>query len=322
MRIVVLDGYTLNPGDNPWDAVAALGELTVHDRTPREAIRDRAAGAHMVLTNKTPLDADTIAALPDLAYIGVLATGYDVVDIRAAAARSIPVCNVPGYGTEAVAQHVFAFLLELCRRIARHDASVKVGNWSANKDWCFWETTQIELTGKTMGIVGFGNMGKRVGQIANAFGMKVLAYSPNTRTMPGYEPFAYVSLDELFARSDVVTLHCPLTDATRGMVNRVRLASMKQGAILINTARGPLLDEAAVAAALNDNHLGGLGVDVVAVEPIRPDNPLLTAKNCLITPHLAWATLTARQTLMRVTADNIRAFLAGAPTNVVNAPKA
>lgn len=318
MRIVVLDGYTLNPGDNPWDAVAALGDLAVHERTPPDAIAERAAGAQIVLTNKVPLDAATIESLPDLACIGVLATGYDVVDIRAAAARSIPVCNVPGYATEAVAQHVFALLLELCRRTSRHDASVKVGNWSANKDWCFWETTQVELTGKTMGIVGFGNMGKRVGEIAHAFGMKVLAFSPTTRTLPGYEPFAHVSLDELFARSDVVTLHCPLNDHTRRMVDKVRVASMKQGAFLINTSRGQLIDEFAVAEALNDNHLGGLGTDVVSVEPVRDDNPLLTARNCLITPHLAWATLTARQTLMRVTADNIRAFLAGSPVNVVN----
>lgn len=319
MSIVVLDGYTLNPGDNPWTPVAELGELIVHDRTPDEAIIERAAHASVILTNKTPLTAETLAALPNLRYISVLATGYDKVDVNAARKLGIPVSNVPRYGTNSVAQHVFALLLELCRRIARHDSSVKVGNWSANKDWCFWETTQVELTGKIMGIVGFGNMGRRVGEIAHAFGMDVVASTPRSASPPDYEPFRFVDLDELFRISDVVSLHCPLNEQTQGLVDASRIASMKRGAYLINTARGPLIDEKAAAEALNANHLGGLGVDVVSIEPIQAGNPLLGAKNCLITPHLAWASLTARQTLMQTTADNIRAFLKGTPLNVVNA---
>lgn len=322
MRIIVLDGHTLAPGDITWEPVAALGDLEVFPRTSPDEIIERAQGAQVLLTNKTRLTAATLAQLPDLQFIGVLATGYDVVDVTAAAQLGIPVCNVPGYGTNAVAQHVFALILELCRRTTLHDARVRQGAWSSNPDWCFWETTQVELTGKTMGIVGFGNIGQRVGTLANAFGMQVLAAARSSRVQPQYAPFAHADVDTLFAQADVISLHCPLTDATRGLVSRERLASMKPGAIIINTARGPLLDEQAVADALHSGHLGGLGADVVSVEPIAPDNPLLGAPRCIITPHMAWSTLTARQALMDQTARNIQAFQRGLPCNVVNAPVA
>lgn len=319
MRIVVLDGHTLNPGDNPWSAVEPLGTLEVHPRTSPFELAGRAKGAQILLTNKTRLTEDVINALPDLKFISVLATGYDVVDVRAAAARGIPVSNVPGYGTNAVAQHVFAMLLELCRRVSDHSGSVRKGQWTANADWCYWNSTQIELTGKTLGLVGFGNISRRVAEIALAFGMRVLAYVPRPKPHPGLNNFAFCDLDTLFGSSDVISLHCPLTAENKGFVNKDRIAGMRPGSILINTARGPLVDEEAAADALKAGTLGGLCTDVTSVEPVPADNPLLSAPNCLITPHLAWGTLTARQTLMRVTAENIQAFLSGAPQNVVNA---
>jgi len=319
MRIIVLDGHTLNPGDNPWTPVEALGTLEVYPRTVPDDVIPRALGAQILLTNKTRLTAQHIEALPDLRFIGVLATGYDVVDIRAAAQRGIPVSNVPGYGTNAVAQHVFAMLLETYRRVTDHAASVRAGEWTANADWCYWNTTQLELTGKTMGLVGFGNISRRVAEIALAFGMRVMAYVPRPKPHPGYENFAFAGLEELFAASDVISLHCPLTEENRGFVNDRLIDVMKPDAVLINTARGPLIDEHAVARALNQGRLGGLCTDVTAVEPVPADNPLLAARNCLITPHLAWGTLTARQTLMQTTARNIAAFQAGTPQNVVNA---
>lgn len=319
MHIVVLDGETLNPGDNPWTPVATHGDLAVHARTPDAAVIERAKDADILLTNKVGLDAATLGALPRLRYISVLATGYDKVDVEAAGALGIPVSNVPGYGTDSVAQHVFALLFELCRRTTLHDTRVREGVWASSPDWCFWETTQIELTDKTIGIVGFGNTGQRVGRIANALGMNVLAFSPRTRVNPPYAPFSHVGLDELFARSDVVSLHCPLTAETRNMVDAKRIATMRPGSYIINTARGQLLDEAAVTAALNAGQLAGAGLDVVSEEPIRPENPLLGARNCLITPHLAWASLSARATLMRMTAENIRGFIEGSAPNVVNA---
>jgi glycerate dehydrogenase len=280
---------------------------------------ERAQGAQTLITNKTPLRAETLAALPDLRCICVLATGYDVIDVAAAKAGNIPVCNTPAYGVDSVAQHVFALLLELCRGVARHDASVRDGEWGRRREYCYWLSPQVELTGKTMGIVGFGNNGRRVGELAHAFGMEVLAYEPGPRAAaPAYAPFAFVGLEELFARSHVISLHCPLTDATRAMVNATRLASMRKGAMIINTARGPLLDEAAVAAALHSGQLGGLGADVLTEEPPQADNPLLKSPNSYITPHIAWASLRARHNIISITEGNVRAFVEGRPQNVVN----
>jgi glycerate dehydrogenase len=319
MRIVILDGYALNPGDLSWDGLKAFGELIVHDSTPHDKIPERAQGAQTLIINKTPLRADTLAALPDLRCVCVLATGYDMIDIAAARARKIPVCNTPAYGVDSVAQHVFALLLELCRGVARHDASVRDGEWGRRGEFCYWLSPQVELTGKTMGIAGFGNNGRRVGELAHAFGMEVLAHEPRLgAAAPAYAPFAFVGLDELFAGSDVISLHCPLTDATRAMVNAPRLASMRKGALLINTGRGPLLDEAAVAEALHSGQLGGLGTDVLAEEPPQADNPLLKSPNCYITPHIAWAGLRARQNIINITEGNVRAFAEGRPQNVVN----
>ena len=307
MKIVVLDGYTLNPGDNPWDPLAALGDLTVYDRTNPEDVLERSRGAEILITNKTRLNADTLAALPDLRCIGVIATGYDVVDIAAAGKRGIPVMNVVNYGTEAVAQHAFALLLELCRRTALHDAGIRSGRWAAGPDWCFW------------------TIGRRVAELAHAFGMKVIAASArksaaelSASSAPVSFPVEFVEMDELFRASDVLSLHCPLTDQTRAIVNAANIASMKDGAILLNLARGPLLDEAAVAEALASGKLGGLGADVVSVEPIAQDNPLLASPNTLLTPHIAWATRTARQNITRIIAENIAGWMAGQPKSVVN----
>ena len=319
MNIVILDGQVLNPGDNPWDAFEAVGHVTVYDRTPPEKVLERSQGAQALITNKTRLDAATIAALPDLRYIGMLATGYDVVDVAAAAARGIPVCNVVAYGVDAVAEHVLALMLDLCRGIGMHSDSVRAGDWSRAQDWCYWLMPQRDLAGMTMGVVGFGNIGRRVGELAHAFGMPVLAYNRSSLPAPGYAPFDFVDLDTLFAQADVISLHCPLNDASRGMVNAARLATMKPGALLINTARGLLLDEAAVAAALRSGHLGGFGADVLAKEPPDADNPLLSAPNSRITPHVSWATLKARRNIVRLAAENLRAFVDNAPRNVVNA---
>ncbi|MDB6093475.1 MAG: D-isomer specific 2-hydroxyacid dehydrogenase NAD-binding [Verrucomicrobia bacterium] len=319
MKITVLDGYTLNPGDNAWDAVARLGSFTCHDRTPAALIVERARDAEIVLTNKTPLSAETLAQLPALKYIGVLATGYNVVDTAAAAARGIPVANVPAYGTDAVAEHVFALLLNHTRQVRLHSDLVKSGEWSRGPDWTFWKTPLVELAGQTIGIVGFGRIGRRVGEIAAAFRMNVLANATHESNPPAY-PFQWANKDEIFTRSDVVTLHCPLTPENTGMVNRALLARMKPTALLINTSRGPLVNEADLAEALAEKQIAGAAIDVVSKEPIAPDNPLLKAPDITITPHLAWATLAARQRLMKVSGDNIAAFLAGQPINVVNAP--
>ena len=321
MRLVVLDGYTMNPaGDNPWDALDAFGEVIVYDRTPVECLEERAAGADILITNKTPLRADFIASQPGLRCICVLAAGYDVVDIKAAAEHGIPVCNTPAYGVESVALHVFALLLELCRHTALHDASIRDNAWSRCQDFCYWLTPQLDLYGKTLGIIGFGSIGRRVAELGHAFGMKILVHSRTLKTPPAYTPFEFVGdPDEIFTRSDVLSLHTPLTEQTRGMVNAKRLAMMPRGAILINTARGALVDEAAVAAALQNGQLGGFGADVLSKEPPEVANPLLRAPNSLITPHIAWASLQARRNIMRITIDNIKAFLDNHPINVVNA---
>lgn len=318
MKIVVLDGFTLNPGDNPWTGVESQGNFTVYDRTPADQIVERSAGADIILTNKTPLTAETLAQLPNLKFIAVLATGFNVVDIAAARARNIPVSNVPIYGTDSVAQFVMAILLELCHNVALHDNLVKDGAWTNQPDFCFWKTPLIELTGKTMGIVGFGRIGRRTGALAAAFGMKIIAHDLYRGASPDIENFEWVEMDELFKQADVVSLHCPQTADNVGFVNEALLKTMKPTSFLINTSRGPLIDQDDLAAALNAGTLAGAGVDVVLSEPIAADNPLLKAKNCLITPHIAWATLEARQRLMQTTVENVAGFIGGSPINVVN----
>jgi glycerate dehydrogenase len=318
MQIVVLDGYALNPGDNPWDAIEKLGDLRVHDRTAEDQIVARAREAEIVLTNKTPLTAETLRQLPQLKFISVLATGYNIVDVQAAAAHGIPVSNVPEYGTDSVAQHVFAVLLHFCHHATRHDQLIREGHWQQCGDFSFWDTPLLELAGKQIGIVGFGRIGQRVGELAHAFGMRVTAYDPTPGQAPAYSPFAWQSLAELFSESDVVSLHCPETDENRNMINRQLLATMKRTSILINAARGGLVNEQDLAMALNEGQLAGAALDVLSQEPVRDDNPMLAASNCLLTPHTAWATVAARQRLMAVTAENVSAFLKGDPCNVVN----
>ena len=318
MEIVVIDGYTLNPGDNPWDELGELGDLTVYDRTSEDQIVERAKNAEIILTNKIPLMADTLEQLLKLRYIGVTATGYDNVDVRTASQRNIPVSNVPVYGTDSVAQFVFALLLELCHHIGRHDQAVKSGKWTKAKEFSFWETPQIELAGKKMGIVGFGRIGRRVGELAHAFGMEVLAQDIFHGDLPAYQPFTWMKIKEVFAAADVVSLHCPQTEDNFGFVNEALLDLMKPTAILINAARGGLVNEKDLTAALNSGKIAGAAVDVVSAEPIHADNPLLKARNVITTPHIAWATLAARQRLLQTSIDNVRAFLAGKPTNIVN----
>ncbi len=319
MQLVVLDGYTLNPGDLDWSPLAGLGDLQVFDRTRREEIIPRAADAEIVLTNKTVLDAPIIAALPRLRYLGVLATGYNVVDLEAARARGVPVTNVPGYSTPSVAQLTFALLLELTHHVGRHSAGVRAGRWSRNPDFCYWETPLVDLAGLTFGVIGFGQVGRAVARLARAFEMTVLVH---TRTPPATLPSEgrLADLDTLLRESDVVSLHCPLTEATRHLINRERLTLMKPGAFLLNTGRGPLVDETALAEALSSGRLAGAGLDVLSTEPPPPNHPLFTAPNCVITPHLGWATRAARERLLRQAAENIRAFLAGQPVHVVNGP--
>jgi glycerate dehydrogenase len=315
-RLVVLDGFTLNPGDLDWSPLAALAHLTIHERTPQAEIPERAQSAQMLLTNKTPLTRAVMEALPDLRYIGVLATGYNVVDTEAAKERGIPVTNVPGYGTTAVAQHVFALLLELTQHTGLHSDTVRAGEWSRSVDWCYWRTPLVELAGLTMGIAGYGAIGQAVARIARAFGMNILASVRTPRAAE--EGVEFVSMDDLFRRADVVSLHCPLTPETQGLVNASRLATMKPSAFLINTGRGPLVVEAELAEALRAGRIAGAAADVLSTEPPAADNPLLTAPNCLITPHLAWAARASRQRLMDAVVENVRAFLTGKPVNVVN----
>ena len=317
MKIVVLDGYTLNPGDLSWQELEALGECCVHEYTPLEETLARAAGAEIVLTNKTLLDQEKIDALPQMKYIGVLATGYNVVDVEAARTRNIPVTNIPTYGTPAVAQMAMAHVLELAQHVAHHAQTVRDGRWAKCRDFCYWDYPLVELHELTIGIVGYGRIGRATAKIARAFGMKVLAC--DVMVKPEDHPDAeFVTVDELFRRSDVVSLHCPLTADNEKLVNAERLRLMKPTAFLVNTSRGPLVDEVALAEALNSGAIAGAGVDVLAVEPPRPDNPLLTAKNCHVTPHIAWATRAARAHLMDTAVANVRAFLDGRPQNVVN----
>ena len=318
MKIVALDGHTLNPGDNPWPPVEALGEFAVYDKTPDDQILARAEGATVILTNKVPLAAEAFDALPEVKFVSVTATGYNVVDTEAARARDIPVSNIPVYGTDSVAQHAMALLLELCHNVGRHDAAVHQGGWMGSGYWSFWETPLMELAGKTIGLVGLGRIGQRVGELAHAFGMEVWAYAPSAKEPPGYQPFALKSVEEIFAGADVVSLHCPQTPDNAGFVNGELLGSMKEGSLFINTARGGLVDEQALLDALRAGKPRAAASDVASTEPIENGNPLLQAPNLLITPHMAWATLEARQRLMQMTADNIKAFQDGAPINLVN----
>jgi glycerate dehydrogenase len=317
MRIVVLDGHALNPGDLDWSELRALGDCEVFPRTaPRELVA-RAANSEVLLTNKVVLERATLEALPQLRYIGVLATGYNVVDVIAARERGIAVTNVPDYSTRSVAQLTFALLLELTHGVGHHSEAVRNGRWSSNPDFCFWDTSLLELDGLTMGIVGFGQIGRQVVSIAQAFGLRVIV---NSRTRPAALPTGveWVGLEALLRRSDVVTLHCPLTPDTMKLMNAERLALMKPGAFLINTGRGPLIDEAALTDALNAGRLAGAALDVLSTEPPPGSNSLLSARNCFITPHIGWATKAARQRLMKIAVSNLRSYLAGQPQNVVN----
>lgn len=320
MKIVILDGYTINPGDNPWDSIAALGELTVHDRTPPELVVERAGSAELILTSKVKLDSATLEKLPNLRYISLLATGYNNVDVVAAEKRGIPVANVPAYSTESVAQTCFALLLELTTAAGLHDTAVKTGEWVRNPDHSFWKVPLIELDGLTMGIVGYGAIGSAVARIGAAFGMRIIAYAPRIPTDPGPVPVSFVSLEELLKSADVVSLNCPQTVDNTGFINNRTLGLMKRSAYLINAARGGLVNEADLARALAEGTIAGAGLDVVAVEPMKPDNPLLKAPNCIITPHIAWASLAARKRLMAIVSANVASFIKGAPINIVNKP--
>ena len=325
MNIVVLDGYTLNPGDLTWKDLESLGQCTVYDRTGPKEVVQRAKDAEIVLTNKTILSSDIIKQLPKLKYIGVLATGYNIVDTETARTRSIPVTNVPAYSTQSVAQMVFAHLLNLTQHVAHHAETVRCGRWTSNPDFCYWDMPLIELAGLTMGIIGFGRIGQAVAKLALAFGMKVIAYDIVTPSgIPGSSPEGcqFVELDDIFRISDVVSLHCPLAPQTKNIINKERLERMKKTAFLINTSRGPLVDEQALAQALNNERIAGAGLEVLSLEPPEKNNPLLKARNCFITPHIAWATRAARERLLKVVIDNVASFLAGKPQNVINEVKA
>lgn len=318
MKIVAMDGRALNPGDLSWRGFEALGEFVCYDRTPPELILPRMREADAVLVNKTPVTAATLEACPRLRYIGVLATGYNVVDTAAAAARGIPVCNVPDYGTEAVAQFTFALLLELCHQVGDHSRAVHAGEWSRQPDFSYWNSPQRELAGLTLGVVGYGRIGRAVGRIGRAFGMEVLAFGPHLEPGPLEGGVTAVPLAELFAAADVVSLHCPLTAQNAGMIDGAALAAMKPGVLLLNTARGPLVNEADLAAALAAGRVAGAALDVVSAEPIRADNPLLAAPNCILTPHMACGAKASRQRLMDTAVENLRSFLAGRTVNAVN----
>jgi glycerate dehydrogenase len=318
MKIVVLDGYTLNPGDLSWHALKNFGEVEIYDRTPEEEITARCQGAAIVLTNKVPLSRDTLNGLPSLKYIGVLATGYNVVDIDAAKDNGIVVANVPGYGTASVVQLTFALLLELCHHVQQHSDAVRRGKWSQSPDFSFWDYPLVELAGKTMGIIGLGDIGKKVADVAAAFGMNVLASSRTQTDQSSRKNFRWTTIDHLLEEADVVSLHCPLTPETKGLINQNKLARMKRSSFLLNTSRGPLLIEQDLADALNSDVIAGAGLDVLSMEPPSANNPLLHAKNCIVTPHIAWATKEARTRLMNMVVNNVAAFLNGKPVNIVN----
>ncbi|GAA0316533.1 D-2-hydroxyacid dehydrogenase [Bacillus carboniphilus] len=323
MKMVVLDGYTTNPGDLSWEGLERLGDVKVFDRTTFDVTDDskvveNIGDAEIVFTNKTPITRTTLEQVPNLKYIGVLATGYNVVDIEAAKERGIIVTNIPTYGTQAVAQMTFALLLELCHHVGSHSEAVKKGAWTESLDWCFWNHPLVELAGKKIGIIGYGKIGQAVGDIAKAFGMKVLAYARRKDPSLESDSVTYVELEELLQESDVISLHCPLTESTKEMINDDSIAKMKQNVMIINTARGPLIDEYALADALNNKRIAGAAVDVVSTEPITSDNPLLQARNCFITPHISWAPKEARQRLIDIAVSNLEKYLSGQPVNIVN----
>lgn len=318
MKIVVLDGHTLNPGDLSWKEFEKLGDLTVYDRTPDDLIVERIGDAEIVFTNKTSLSKAAFDACSGIKWVGVLATGYNVVDIQTAKVKGIPVCNVPSYSTAAVAQMVFALLLELCHHVGEHDKSVKDGKWSKNQDFCYWDYPLIELAGKTMGIIGLGRIGKNTANITNAFGMNVLAYAEHKRDGVEHDMLKYTSLDTLFAESDVISLHCPLFESTKGIINKNSIAKMKDGVMIINTARGLLIVEEDLKAALNSGKVAGAACDVVSEEPIDINSPLLHAKNIIITPHIAWAPKESRERLLSIAADNLKMYIKGTLVNCVN----
>ena len=317
MKIIILDGYTLNPGDISWAGFETLGDFTMYDRTPSDKIIERLENAEIILTNKTIINKDTIEQLPKLKYIGVLATGYNIVDIKAANKKNVIVTNIPSYGTSSVAQMVFAILLELTQNVGQHSSSVKIGRWSKSEDWCYWDKPLIELDGLTMGVIGFGRIGKATAKIANAFGMKVIANDAVTiKSPPGWVKI--VDQETVFRESDVVSLHCPLTSDNKHFVNSEKISLMKRSAILINTSRGLLINEKDLAYALNRERIAGAGLDVLSKEPPDETNPLLTANNCIITPHIAWATKAARQRLMNIAVSNLKSYLNGKQVNVIN----
>jgi glycerate dehydrogenase len=323
LKIVVLDGYTLNPGDLSWEGISQFGDLTVYDRTAykpggEDLVVERAREADAILLNKTLLNREMIGRLPKLKYVGVLATGYNIVDIEAARERDIVVTNVPTYGTTAVAQMTFALLLELCHHVGEHSRAVHNGEWVENPDWSFWKYPLVELAGKTMGIIGYGRIGSEVGKIAKAFGMEVLAMASSPKPELETESLRFAPLDEILEKSDVISLHVPLFDSTKGMINKESIDKMKRNVMIINTSRGPLIVEEDLAEALNTGRIAGAALDVVSSEPIDPDNPLLKADNCILTPHIAWAPKESRKRLMDVAVKNLKEFLDGNPINVVN----
>jgi glycerate dehydrogenase len=320
MKIVVLDGYTLNPGDLSWEGIKKYGDLTVHDRThfyPENVIKT-IGDADIVYTNKTPLPKEVLEKVPSVKFIGVLATGYNVVDVIAAKKLGIPVTNIPIYGTQAVAQFTIALLLELCHHIGNHSEAVKQGDWTRSPDFCFWNSPLIELDGKTMGIIGFGRIGQATANIAQAFGLNILVHNRSKNPELETDTCKYVELDELLRQSDIISLHCPLFENTAGIINKDNIAKMKEGVMIINTSRGGLIIEEDLKDALNNGKVAAAAVDVVSAEPIKSDNPLLSAKNCIITPHIAWAPKESRSRLMNTTIENLKAYLDGKPINVVN----
>jgi len=318
MTIVVLDGFTLNPGDLDWNELEKLGNLKLYDRTPYDETIGRCADAEVILTNKAPLGKDVLEKLPSLQYIGVTATGFNIIDTNTAKKNNVIVSNVPGYGTDSVVQMTFSLLLELCLHVQKHSDAVMAGRWSASPDFCFWDFPLIELAGKTMGIIGFGDIGEKVGDIATAFGMNIMGNRRNPTDQSHRKNFRWASVNEILENADVVSLHCPLSPQTKGLINKESLKRMKKNAFLLNTSRGPLIAEQDLADALNKGMIAGAGLDVLSVEPPPPDNPLLKARNCIITPHIAWASKEARTRLMAAAIDNLKAFLAGKPVNVVD----
>lgn len=318
MKIIVLDGYALNPGDLSWEKFKELGDVSIFDRTPLELRKERSKGADILITNKTNIDKLLINELPNLKYIGVLATGYNVVDIESARNRGIIVTNIPSYSTNSVAQMTFALILELCNHVKSHSDAVKCGTWSKSKDFCFWNHSLIELSNKKIGIIGFGNIGRKVAHIATAFGMDILALNRSKTDESYRKNFIWTDLNELLQKSDIITLHCPLTAETKGLINRDTLKLMKKNAFLINTSRGGLIIEEDLAEGLNKGKIAGAGLDVLTTEPPERENPLLKAKNCIITPHISWATRESRIRLMEIAIENIKAFISGEPINVIN----